>query len=114
MFFFASPSFQKRNRPLAKLSISVSCSDGTGGDDELNAGLLLELVRFRLDSELRRRRKNMGVVDDAAGERGKVERGEGERRQQEQDASRARLRAPSIIVGRKRRGDAKATKEATA
>ena len=68
-----------------------------GGDDELDAGLVLEIRELRLDRGLRRRREDAGLIDDAAGERRK-----GQRRRDASRRRRARRRTGACPSGRAR------------
>ena len=70
-----------------------------GGDDELDAGLGLEIRELRFERGLRRRREDVGLIDDAAGERRK-----GQRRRDAWRRTRARRRRAACSSGRAREG----------
>ena len=75
-----------------------------GGDDELDAGLRLEIGELRLDRGLGLRREDAGLVDDAAGERREGQRRRERRDEDERDGEEracrdARRRSARRVVG---------------
>ena len=69
-----------------------------GGDDELDAGPGLEIRELRLDRGLRRRREDVGLIDDAAGERRKGQRRRDRRDEDERDGEEERAPAGARAV----------------
>ena len=70
------------------------------GDNELDAGFVFERLQLGFKRALVGRRNDVGLIDDAAGERGEVEGGEGKRGEKAEDDHSRQRRQPRISIMR--------------
>ena len=84
LFRFAQ--FPGAEQPVGVGLDLLAVERGHGRDDELNAGLLLEIGELALEIGVRDRREDVRLVDDPSGQRGEV----GRRKRRATRAARAR------------------------